>query len=72
MKYVYTGPTFRFVNEYIALLPERQKQKPKTRDRYGSGTLHPRQFLGGSHFHLQRRQRSLRQKVQLFVVNSVR
>jgi len=41
-----------------------QVQKPKTGERYGSGTLHSVQFLSGSHIHrqvplrLQRRQRS--------------
>jgi len=45
MEYVHTGLTHRFINYYIALWRVSQEQKPTTRHRYGSGTLHPGQLL---------------------------
>jgi len=78
MEYVYTGLTFRFIHYYIALWRVRQEQMPTMRYPYGSGTLYPGQFLCGSFFRRQeplrphRRQRSYRQKVELFVEKSDR
>jgi len=46
------------LNSFKSIWPVRQEQKPKRRDNYGSGTLHPGQLLSGSHFRLQRRQRT--------------
>jgi len=54
------------------------RTKAQDLDCYGSGTLHPGEFLSGSHFRrqvplrLQRRQRCYRQDVELFVEKSYR
>jgi len=45
MVYGYTGLTFRLIYSFIALWRVRQEQKLTTRYHYGSGTLHPENFL---------------------------